>query len=115
MKRYRLINPSTYKSGVAIESIRLRVADQKEMWLILSLALSFLPAISFVVLLLAGLSAINSNIAIVPVVLSPLFIVIHSLIVTVGGAAAVYTGRECGRWEKELDRLHTAQMAMYRL
>lgn len=115
MERYRPLNPSIYADAVAIERVRPRVGDQKDAWLIASLALALLPAISFVTLIVAALSAFNSDITLVPVVLSPLAIVIHSLILVIGGAASVHTGRECGRWEKELDRLHGAQMAMYRV
>jgi hypothetical protein len=115
MKRYQTINPSVYKSHVAIESTRLRVGDQKDMWLGLSLALGFLLAISFATFIVAIVSIFNSDLLVVPVVLSPLVIVIHSLILVIGGTASVYAARECGRWEKELDRLHGAQMTMYRL
>lgn len=106
---------STSVGKTRVKPTYMEATEQKERWLVLSLALMVPATILFMVLLGAILSATTTIMEPNPVTLTPMAAVIVSLSFAVTAFLGGYTARVCGQWEKVIDGMHAEEAESIRL
>lgn len=106
---------STSVGKTRVKPTYMEATEQKELWLVLSIALMVPATILFMVLLGAILSATTTIMEPNPVTLTPMVTVIVSLSFAVTASLSGYAARVCGQWEKVIDGMHAAEAESIRL